>query len=275
MSNTKLPNLLCIGAQKAGTTTLHDILNQHPDIYLPKSKEAHFFDIDEHYERGLNWWIDTFFSSSENEKIIGAMTPEYLYYEEVPQRILNTLGKDIKIIILLRNPVNRAYSHYLMSKRRGYENHSFEEAISLESERIKKGEFEKNHFSYITRGLYFEQIKRYQHFFHEKNILILRFEDDLLKNKEQTIKRVLVFLGVTELSLNTDIKSNKATKPRFQRITKLVHEKGKIKNFLRFFVKSSKIKILIGQFIDSLNQSSQGIQKLTENENKYFLNTFF
>lgn len=268
-------NFLCVGAQKAGTTSLHDILKQHPDIYLPKSKEAHFFDIDQHYERGLKWWFDTFFSSVNNEKIVGAITPEYFYYEDVPTRILETLGKDIKIIILLRNPVDRAYSHYLMSKRRGYEEYSFEDAVSIESERIKIGDFEKNHFSYITRGLYSEQIKRYQRIFSKENILILRFEDDFINNKEQTIRTILAFLGVDEVSLDIDLKSNQATQPRCKCITRLLNKESGLKKILRLFIKSSKVKIYISQLIDNLNQSEKGIKKLTKNDKKFFLNKFF
>ncbi|MFT4684416.1 MAG: hypothetical protein ACI863_001019, partial [Flavobacteriales bacterium] len=64
-------NFYCVGAQKAGTTTLHDILNQHPDVFLPKTKEAHFFDNDEKFEKGLEWYENTFFNESSNEKILG------------------------------------------------------------------------------------------------------------------------------------------------------------------------------------------------------------
>ena len=87
----KVIDFVCVGTQKAGTTTLHDILKNHKDIFLPKSKEAYFFDIDEHYQKGMNWWFKTHFSSYLNEKIMGVMTPEYLYYEEVPERIYKTL----------------------------------------------------------------------------------------------------------------------------------------------------------------------------------------
>ena len=74
-----VPNFICLGTQKAGTTTLHDILQQHPDIFLPPGKEAHYFDREERFEKGLKWWIDTYFSYYNNEKIMGVMQPEYLY----------------------------------------------------------------------------------------------------------------------------------------------------------------------------------------------------
>ena len=275
MKKVNLPNSLCVGAQKAGTTTLHDILNQHPDIYLPASKEAHFFDTDENYEKGLDWWVDTFFSAHNDEKVLGAMTPEYLAYEEVPERIASTLGRDIKIIIILRNPVSRAYSHYLMSKRRGYEDESFEKAIALESERIQKGDFERSHFSYISRGKYYEQVKRYMDIFPKENILILRFEEDFLKNREETITKVLDFLDLAYMPLVVDMKSNKATQPKFKAISKLIYGDNVLKKVLRTFVKSSKIKVTINQFIDKLNQTEKSIPKLTNHEKSFFLNQFF
>jgi GT2 family glycosyltransferase len=266
---------LCVGTQKAGTTTLHDILKQHPDIYLPKSKEAHFFDTDENYNKGLDWWLDTFFGASKNKKVMGTMTPEYLAYEEVPERIAKTLGTDIKIIIILRNPINRAYSHYLMSRRRGYEDHSFEKAISLEEERIKQGDFERSHFSYISRGKYYEQVKRYIDTFSKENILILKFEDDFLQNREETITKVLNFLGVENIPLTVDLKSNKATQPKFQKISKLIYSDNFLKKILRSFIKSSKVKVAINQFIDRLNQTEKSIPKLTKEEKTTYLNQYF
>jgi hypothetical protein len=275
MCNKIQPNFLCVGTQKAGTTTLHDILKQHPDIYLPESKEAHFFDIDDHYQQGIDWWLETFFSTLNNEKAIGAMTPEYLYYNEVPSRILKTLGPDIKIIIILRSPVARAYSHYLMSKRRGYEDYSFAKAIEIESKRIEEGEFEKNHFSYASRSLYFNQVKRYFDIFPRENILLIKFEDDLLRNKEKTIASILDFLNVKNIPLITDLKSNKATKPRFIAISKLTNNNGRIKKILRLFIKSSKIKIKVNRIINHYNQTTKQVPKLNETEIKYYLNKLF
>lgn len=269
------PNFLCIGTQKAGTTTLHDILIQHPEVYLPESKEAHFFDINEHYERGLKWWVDTFFSSVRSETIIGAMTPEYLYYEEVPLRILETLGPNIKIIVLLRNPVDRAFSHYLMTKRRGFENYSFKEATHLEKDRIKDGEFERSHFSYTSRGMYCEQVKRYRNIFPKENILVVRFEDDLLDNRQATISKILNFLELDDMPLNVNMKSNKATQARFKRLSSLIYKDSNLKKILRYFIKSSTIKIKINTYLDSLNQTTKNISTLTDDEKNYYLNKYF
>ncbi len=247
-------DFVCIGAQKAGTTTLHDILKNHPDIYLPKQKEAHFFDQEERFEKGTTWWWNNFFSDGYNqEKIVGVITPEYLYYDEVPQRIYEQLGSNTKIIIVLRNPIDRAFSHYLMSKRRNYENLSFEEAIDKESQRIKNGEFERNHFSYIDRGRYMNQLERYYALFKKENILTLIFEKEIKRNLDKTIIKIEEFLNVESIALKTNIKSNPASTPRSERFNSFLFKENRIRNFFGRFFKSAKLRYKIKNFIAGAN----------------------
>lgn len=119
MGKTTFINFLCIETQKAGTTLLYEILRLHPEIFLPHDRR-HFFDLDEHYNKGIEWYKQ-FFQNSEHYKIIGTITPVYLFFEYVTERIKDTLDTDIKFLIILRNPIDRAYSHYWMSFKRGYE----------------------------------------------------------------------------------------------------------------------------------------------------------
>ncbi|MEM4256651.1 MAG: sulfotransferase domain-containing protein [Thermoplasmata archaeon] len=196
-------NFLCLGTQKAGTTLLYKLLRQHPQIYLPNEKEAHFFDIDDNFNKGIEWYKQ-FFMNSEHYKIIGAITPSYLFFDYVPERIKNTLGTDIKFLIILRNPIDRAYSHYWMSYKRGYEKYPFEKAIIMEHARMRKGYFEKNHFSYLSRGFYSEQIKRYLSVFPFDNIKIIIFEE-FIKNIKPYMKDILVFLGCHDLEFEFNI----------------------------------------------------------------------
>ncbi len=117
-----LPNFLCVGAQKAGTTTLYEILKQHPDIFLPQNiKETKFFVYDEKYEKGVQWYQKEFFSEWNGQKAIGEVDPAMMFEEKSAQRIFDTLGNNVKLIFIFRNPVARAYSHYLMSQRKGAE----------------------------------------------------------------------------------------------------------------------------------------------------------
>lgn len=201
-----LPNFICPGAQKSAITTLYDLLRQHPDVYLPDVKELHFFDNEENYSKGISWYEKEFFSEVKGEKVIGDITPIYMYLDYIPQRIYNALGENIKFIFMLRNPIDRAYSHYWMSYRRGYEKESFEKAIELEKDRIRIGNFEKINFSYVERGFYSNQIKRYIKYFPKKNMKFIIFED-FIKNIPQIMKEIFSFLEIEPIcSINYNIK---------------------------------------------------------------------
>lgn len=271
------PNFLCVGAQKAGTTTLHDILKQHPDIYLPKLKEAHFFDRPERYIKGIRWWLETFFEDYNNEKIMGAITPEYLYYEEVPEKIFHDL-RGVKLIIILRNPVDRAYSHYLMSKRRSYETLPFEEAILAEPERLRVGgDFERNHFSYIDRGRYAVQLKRYYNLFKQENIMVLIFEDDIKRNIDETIGKIERFLDIEQLPLNTKLESNSAREPKNMVLNQLLHSRGQIKKVIGRLIPFKNIKRNIKQWLVESNMKSVAGEKaiLSETLRQKILRDYF
>lgn len=272
---TKTPNFVCLGAQKAGTTTMHDILKQHPDIYLPENKEAPFFNNDKAYKKGLEWWMNEYFSDYDGKKLLGVMTPEYLYYDEIPDRIFRDFGPDIKLIIILRQPVDRAYSNYLMSKRRGYELLPFNEAVEQETERIKKGELERTYLSYILRGKYVEQIKRYLNLFEKDQILFLCFETDIRNNLKDTMLKVQSFIGVKPLDLETNIKSNAATELRSSYFQQLFHKEFFIKSVFKFLLPSG-LRTWIRIKLNGLNRKKLSPHnRLTKEEKKQYYSRFF
>ena len=164
-----LPNFICPGAAKAGTTSLFQVLNQHSEIYLPDVKETFFFWNNDFY-KGKKWYEEKYYKNVVNEKIIGDITPLDMYFDYVPERIQKTLGSNIKIIFMLRNPANRAFSHYLMSLRQGFETKSFEEALNLESLRLKGSVEDQRFFSYSDRGFYGKQIALFQKIFKRENL---------------------------------------------------------------------------------------------------------
>jgi hypothetical protein len=274
-----LPNFICPGAQKAGTTTLHNILKQHPDIFLPNLKEAHFFDIEDRYKKGILWWIDNFFYNYSGQKAIGAITPAYLYFEKIPERILNHLGSNIKLIFMLRNPVDRAYSNYWMAYNRGYETETFKEAIDLESSRLKIDEFHRLNFSYIDRGLYAKQIKRYIKLFPEKNMFYVIFETDFLRNREELIGKLLNFLGVeSNVKLDIGIKSNPSSLPKIKFVRGLLYDRNKyviIKRLLKPLIPKENLQLKLSAFIDKINQNPFKPPKLDENFKKYLIKKYF
>lgn len=225
--NTALPDFIIAGAMKCGTTTLHNILNEHPDVFIPDS-EIHFFDMDdiiEHPEfnfyQNNNWihpdinndyhkywqWYSEFFAEAEENMIIGEDSTGYLASKYAPKRIAQQ-KKNIKIIIILRNPIDRAYSHYWHNLRAGRLSHTFENTIRYYPNTI------------LRRSCYFEQLSRYYKYFPDKDLKVIIFED-FIKNKKQYIKDICTFINVTHDQIpekSIDKHSNKARMPLFPKM---------------------------------------------------------
>lgn len=178
------PTFLIIGAQKSGTTSMIRLLTQHPDILPPSFlEEVHYFDMQ--YQRGDAWYL-THFPLRRKGKITCEKSPYYLYHPLVAERVAK-YDKNIRLIVVLRDPVQRAYSHYQMMKRRGWESRPFrvaaeEEMKRVESEhaRLAKGEINfsivHQRFSYVARGRYVEQLDVWTKIFPRKQIYITTSE---------------------------------------------------------------------------------------------------
>ena len=238
---TRKPDFLCVGAAKAGTTTLHDILIQHSDIYLPKFKEAHFFDQDEHFNKGVKWYEKNVFGGVKREKVIGEITPSYLYFEDVPRRIAETIGTDVKLIFMLRHPVDRAWSHYQMHHLRGNEKLSFEDAIKEEPLRLNGDFLSTSRFSYMDRGNYADQINRFLEFFPKENMHFILFED-FVKDIPTHINAVLEFLEVSHEELNYFVKSNPPSAQKSKRLAKILYQPSRIKGIVKPLIPSKLVK---------------------------------
>lgn len=272
----KYPDFVCVGAQKAGTTTLHDILKYHPDLYLPSEKEAHFFDQEELYAKGVNWWLDTYFSGYAEQQKMGVITPEYLFYEEVPERIYQHLGYNTKIIVILRNPVLRAYSHYLMSFRRGFEKAQFIDALAQEHERLDGAdEKTKRNFSYVSRGLYTEQLKRYFSLFGRENVMVLFFESDIVENIDRTVIDIQKFIGVQPMNLEVNVKSNSASTYRFAFLNSLLRSNNVLKRIMKRLVKSQSGRVFLAKVLNKVNRTKKNIQPLSQDLQRDVYQAYF
>lgn len=278
----KLPTFICVGAQKAGTTSLHDVLSGVPGIYLPKQKETKFFQNSEFYARGIEYYLETYFKDCNDGDICGEVDPEYLYFESVPKRIYDSLGEDVKFLFMLRNPIDRAYSHYLMSKRRGFEDLTFAEAISFESERISDGSndnqyfSQKNHFSYIDRGYYSEQIQRYLEFFPVENMLFIIFESDFIADKKATFDRILGFIGFDEkLAIVPNLRSNSAASAKSKLVARALNGQGSLKKVVKFIFPFSNLRTKCRLFLTKYNLGPSKDSKISENERAEIYNRFY
>ena len=213
-----LPDFLIIGAARSGTTSLYEYLVQHPSVYPAVGKEVYFFD--KKFNKGVNWYRSffplksaKFATERRKEKFItGEATPRYIHHPHTPKRVFNLIP-EVKLIALLRNPIDRAYSHYQMEIDHGHEDLSFEEAIAQEKKRIstdeKKMNNDENFYSvnfyrksYLTRGIYVDQLKRWFEYFPKNRFLILKSEDFYSKTPE-IYQKVLEFLGLPEFELSS------------------------------------------------------------------------
>ncbi len=188
-----LPDFLIIGAQRAGTTSLYSYLAQHPMVVGAIQKEIHYFDVSFH--RGLSWYRAHFPLTSELQvtttsahKITGEATPNYLYDPSAAERVASVVA-EARLIVLLRNPVERAHSHWRHTVRAGYEDLGFEEAILQEESRNDP------HYAYLARGLYASQLERWMALFDSKQLLVLRSED-LFAEPQPILDQLAAFLDI-------------------------------------------------------------------------------
>ena len=135
----KLPNFLGVGTQKGGTTTLHELLSNHSKVYVPPAKEIHYFD--QEIQKSQNWYARHFESAKKDQKC-GEITPYYLFHPEAPKRI-KTVVPNARLIVLLRDPVERAISQIVHAKSRGFEELDIENAIAAEESRMNSGDLLK------------------------------------------------------------------------------------------------------------------------------------
>jgi hypothetical protein len=194
-------NFLIAGAQKCGTTALNRYLRMHPELGMPRQKELHFFDNETLFSGTPVDYSDyhAAFSACGSQHMYGEATPDYMYWTSTPGR-LREYNPAMKIIIILRNPVDRAFSGWHMEHQRNREFLSFGEAIKNERERIREVlPFQHRVYSYVDRGYYTEQIRRIWSYFPEEQTLFLRMED--LRTTPQTVlDRICQFLGVSGMA---------------------------------------------------------------------------
>jgi hypothetical protein len=188
------------GTQKGGTTALASYLQEHPAICMATVKEVHFFDSEEQFASGDAEYsrYHAYFNPTVHNKLIGEATPSYMYWEPTPQRI-QRYNPAMKLIMLLRNPVTRAYSHWNWNRERERlqpDSLPFEQALRAEKERCARAlPLQSKLFSYIDRGFYSEQLRRIWRFFPAAQTLVLRSEE-LLHEPQAAMSRITDFLGV-------------------------------------------------------------------------------
>jgi hypothetical protein len=186
----RLPDFLGLGTQKGGTTSLHQWLNTHPQVFLPTCKEVHYFDLQ---AKQAATWYAKHFQDARPEQLCGEITPFYLFHPDVPARI-HAVVPEVRMIVLLRDPVERALSQVFHARKRGFEKLKLEEALEAESSRLQSGDPESlQKHSYVNRSRYLDQLNRYETLFPREQLLVLQSEQ-LFADPESIWNEILNFL---------------------------------------------------------------------------------
>jgi hypothetical protein len=192
-----LVNFVIGGTQKGGTSALDSFLRQHPEICMPETKkELHYFDNEENFSHLPDYnKYHACFRAKPQHRVVGEATPIYMYWTTAPSRIWN-YNPQMKWIVVLRNPVQRAFSAWNMERRRGAEPLPFTEAVEQESIRCREAlPLQHRIFSYVDRGFYAHQVRRLFSIFGKTNCLIL-LNEELRTDHQTALENVFEFLQV-------------------------------------------------------------------------------
>lgn len=201
-------DVILIGGQRCGTRSLFNYLRRHPHVATAARAEVHYFDVN--HDRGPRWYASHF--SSRRGSVAVEASPYYLFHPHVPGRVAAELP-DARFLVLLRDPVTRAYSHYQMMRDKQRETLSFGDALDQEDQRIQKSESAFRNFSYKSRGLYADQLERWFSFFPRERFHIC-ISEEMFADGPAHVDRVCDFLGVPYLRSEEYTQWNARSYPR-------------------------------------------------------------
>lgn len=215
-----LPNFLICGARKSGTTSIWASLKTHSKVYMPNLKEPSFFTSSNiqgsSFHKGIEWY-KTLFQEVTTETAIGEASTSYLHDIDSPKLIFNTLNNP-KLIVILRNPIDRSYSDYWEYVKNGTINTSFDHFFKSKN---------KHYHTIINAGKYATQLKRYYDLFNKKSILVLKFEE-LSKSPSSIYNKIFSHLNIKAEELPINQKHNPAAIPRSKFIDKYIVRNEKV-----------------------------------------------
>lgn len=251
-------NFFIVGAAKSGTTSIHSYLKEHPEIYMLEPKEINYYVKEEVESQGLFFQGYVAQTKEEYEKIrskgddykaVGEASVSYLFYEKAPHRIKRDYP-NAKILIFLRNPADRAYSHYLMDHRIGHVSTPFKYIVN-QTEHSAFGSL--YYQQYIKLGFYHDQVKRYVDVFGEKNVCIM-LDEDLKQDLQGALVKIFLFLQVSAADVNpTPTHQNIFFVPK-TRSTKFLYKIYWLRKALKIFLPDSVIEKLKSSKLSDKNK---------------------
>ena len=277
----KLPNFLIGGPPKCASTSLNFYLKQHPEIYMSPVKQTRFFSV--YYDKGFDYYINTYFSGITNEKVAGEATPTYFLLPFVPARI-KAYNPDMKIIFCLRNPVERTFSGWTMRANNGTEHLSFidalkenlkqretvkfdndKDAAEWAADMVRGDRLEETGFrTYLDGSLYATNLRHYLKHFPQSQIKVV-FLDNLQKDLHGTLKEVFTFLGVdSSFQVQNTEQKNTYKKSKFKFLEPILGKNKPLSKILSGVMpKSMKKKILDTMYVEGSKK------KLTPEDRKF------
>ena len=264
-----------VGAPKAGTTSLYKYLNQHQDVVMSSVKEPNYFSNEELESQDLYYasknitdekGYHSLFQANGEKKKLGEASVSYLFYPKVSKRIF-TYNKDAKIIIILRNPVDRAYSHYKMDFRLGFVKRDFEDLVLNNN---KEGSL--FYQQYIDLGLYHQQVKSYIDEFGSTNVCVM-FYEDLKKDRATFVNNIFSFLNLkSDSNINFNLKYNKSKLPS-NNFMRYLYSISLVRKTASFLFNERLINFINKNFFRESNQEIES--KVRHKLNQVFLNDIF
>ncbi|MBS0124930.1 sulfotransferase family protein [Thetidibacter halocola] len=231
----RLPDFLVVGAQKGGTTSLFVLLSKHPQLFLPGRKELQFFSSPMLYPKGLEWYSQEFFSTCPKDRLAGEVSPQYMYSTEIARRVHDALP-DARIIAILRDPIDRAWSHYQMTCRRQQETRAPEAAMAAALATDETDTDAPETARYLQFSDYERVLSEYLRLYGRDRLLIL-FQEDLDKRPEAVMRQVCAFLGIDEvIPENVNVRVHQSGEVRFKLLSRLVKGDNIARRVLRAFV---------------------------------------
>lgn len=218
-SDDRLPNLLVIGAPKSGTTTLHRVLSDHPDVYMTPVKEPTFFSSAHRYEKGLEWYASEFFPGAGDAPVRGEATPWYLYSRDAARRAAADLtSSGLRLVVVLRDPVARAYSMYWDQVAAGHETRTFEEAVAADTAEpetiaaLPEVPTDRVRHAYVTAGRYVDFLAHWIDAVGRRRLLVL-IHEELIRDPGRELGRLWRHLGVAPVEVSELPRENVAARP--------------------------------------------------------------
>ncbi|WNM27809.1 sulfotransferase [Demequina capsici] len=254
----RVPAFVVVGAQKAGTTTLHEWLASDPAFSVPAIKETHFFTDATLREKGLSWYTSQF---PENGGLRGEVDPDYLSSPEAARDLRSVVG-DVPIVILMRDPIRRSHSQYQMSVRRGLEQRPFADALEAEFTLLANGERASDHLDYLWRSLYSRHIATYRSLF--SHVRVYRFEDLVTGSPEsrqdfyEDFVRFIFQDPERIVRAPSTHQANPAGRARNGALARLIWDRGsatRLRRFVRTAIPSETVRASAARKLDKLNRA--------------------